>query len=115
MSPEEAPEESLSLDLQIRALEKRLLERRRRIGSEVASFGPKVRARMGSPGMLTAAVGFGVFLHRSTRRNRDRRTWSFMNLLNAAYATSALAMTVSSWIGPASGTPTSADRPPFQG
>jgi hypothetical protein len=107
-------EESLPLDLQIHALEQRLLERRQHIAKVAARFGPRVRARVGSKGMLTAAVGFGVFLHRSTRQNRDHRTWSLVSLLNAAYASSSLVMAISSWIGPAARTQTSADRPPFQ-
>jgi hypothetical protein len=62
--------------------------------------------------MLIVAVGFGVFLHRSTRQNRDRRTWSLVSLVNAAYTSSLLAVTMSSWIGPAQGTQKSADRLP---
>jgi len=115
MNPRGFARESLRLDLQVHALEQRLLERRQHIGEVVARFGPTVRARMGSRGMLTAAVGFGVFLHRSTRPNRDRRTWSLVGLLNAAYASTSLAVTLSSWLGPAQGTSTSADRAAFQG
>jgi hypothetical protein len=114
MISERPSDTSLSLDLRIHAIEQRLLERRQRIGREAARFGSKARARMRcSPGMLIGAVGFGVFLDRSTRRNRDRRTWSIVGLLNAAYASGSLALRISSWMSPAPGTQTIADhRPP---
>jgi hypothetical protein len=116
MNSEPYVDASLPLDLRIDAIEQRLAERRARIGRSVASFGSKARARMGcSSGMLIGAVGFGVFLDRSTRGNRSRRTWSFVGLLNAAYASGSLAFTISSWLSPAPGTQTSADDPQSRG
>lgn len=93
----EAPEASIDLELRIHAVEQRLLERRQRIGRVASGIGQKVRVRTSSPGMLTAAVGFGVFL----QRTRHRRTWSLLTLLNAAYMSSSLVMTLSSWLSPA--------------
>lgn len=111
MNSEPAAEASLPLDLRIRAIEQRLVERRQRIVRAAARFGPKARSRMGcTSGMLIGAFGFGVFLDRSTRRNRSRRTWSFVGLVNAAYASGSLALTVSSWLSPDPGTQTSADH-----
>jgi hypothetical protein len=101
MTSAQLPESSLPLALRVRAVEQRLLERRQRIGRVAARIGPELRARMVSPGMLTAAVGFGVFLHRSRRSSEDGRTWSLVTLLNAAYAGSSLAMTLVSWASPA--------------
>jgi hypothetical protein len=111
----EAAEAPPPLHLRIHVVEQRLLERRQRIGRVAASFGPKVRARMGSPEMLIAAVGFGVFLHRSRRLNRVRRAWSLVTVLNAAYASSSVVTTLSSWVGHARATPPSADRPQSRG
>ena len=88
---------SLPLDLRIHLVEQRLLARRQRIGSVAARIGQRMRARMSSLGMLTAAVGFGVFLHRS----REHRTRSMLTWLNAACTTSSLVVTVSSWLSPA--------------
>jgi len=113
MSSAEAPEGSLPLALRIQAVERRILERRQRIGTVAARIGPDLRARMISPGMLTAAVGFGVFLQR-THRSGDR-TWSLVTLLNAAYTSSSLVMNIASWVSPAPETTTSADTPPPRG
>jgi hypothetical protein len=93
----ETREESLPLELQIHAIEQRLLERRRRIGGAAARIGSRARACMSSPGMLVAAAGFGVFLHRTT----NRRTWSLVALLNAAYTSGSLVVSLSSWMSPA--------------
>jgi hypothetical protein len=111
----EAAGASLPLHLRIHVVEQGLLERRQRIARVAASIGPKVRARMGSPQMLTAAVGFGVFLHRSTRQNRARRAWSLVTLLNAAHASRSLVMTLTSWVGHARSTQRGADPPQSQG
>jgi hypothetical protein len=94
MIPSEARDEALPLEARIHAVERRLLERRRRIGSTAASLGSRARARMSSPGGLAAAVGFGVFLHRS----RDRRAQSLMTLSRVVYASSSLARTLWPWL-----------------
>jgi len=93
----EAREESLPLEVQIHAAERRLLERRQRIGSAAARIGSRARSRMSSPWMLAAAVGFGVFLHRS----RDRGARSLMTLIHVVYTSSSLVTTLSSWMSPA--------------
>jgi hypothetical protein len=102
---------SQSLDLQILDLEQRLLRRRRSIGSMAVSFEANARARtICSPRMLIAGVGLGVFLHRSTRRDGDRRAWPLVNLLNAAYAGCSLVSTITSWVGASPRVQPSADR-----
>jgi hypothetical protein len=55
------------LPVRIALAERRLLERRRRIGSVTLGIRQKLRARLVSPGLLLAA-GFGVALERSTHR-----------------------------------------------
>lgn len=94
-------EQSTPLDLRIYVVEQRLTEGRRRIGNVVEGIRQRARTRAISPGMLTAAFGFGVLLQRS----RDHRTLSLMTLLNAAYTSSSLVVTVSSWLSPASRAP----------
>lgn len=97
MIPTNCRSGSLPLDRRIHVLEQRLLERRQRIGAAAAGIGRGLRARMSTPAMLTVAVGFGVFLHRS----REHRTGSMLTWLNAAYTTSSLVVSVSSWLSPA--------------
>lgn len=111
MTSDRISERSLPLALQVRAVEQRLVERRHRIRRVAARIGPGLRARTISPGMLAAAVGFGVLLHRTA----DHRTWSLVTLLNAAYTSSSLVTTLSSWVNPGPGTRVDADSQGSQG
>lgn len=80
---------ALPLAVRIDGLEKSLLERRRRISTGAMGIGPKLRARLTSPGMLLAAVGLGVVLGRGVRQHGG---WSLLTVLNAASTGSRLLM-----------------------
>jgi len=80
MSVAKDPVDALPLAVRIDALEKSLLERRQRISTGAKGIGPKIRARMASPGILLAAVGLGVALGRG---RRQLGAWSWMTVLNA--------------------------------
>lgn len=84
-----ARDSALPLAARIDSLEKGLLERRRRISTGARGIGPKIRARITSPGMLLAAVGLGVVLQRAGRQHGG---WSVMTVLNAVSTVSTLLM-----------------------
>jgi len=80
---------TLPLAVRIDDLEKSLLERRQRISTGALGIGPKIQARITSPGMLLAAVGLGVVLGRVGRQHGG---WSLLTVLNAVSTGSRLLM-----------------------
>lgn len=89
MSVAKDPVDALPLAVRIDVLEKSLLERRRGISARAKGIGPKIRARMTSPGILLAAVGLGVALGRG---RRQLGAWSWMTVLNAVSTGGTLLM-----------------------
>lgn len=86
--------DALPLAVRIDGLEKCLHERRRRISAGARGIGPKIQARITSPGMLLAAVGLGMVLGRGSRQHGG---WSMMTVLNAVSTSCTLLMNAASF------------------
>lgn len=81
-----------SLDAQIAAMEGQLLRRRIQIVSNAKALKSAFWQRIASPGMVIAAVCVGVALG----RNKPRRYWSVLSVLNAINTCATLLVAVSS-------------------
>ncbi len=92
-----AAEGSMPLDLEICAVEQRLLERRGQIGRVARRIGQDFRARLSTPTALTVAVGFGIYLE----QRGPRPSGSLAKLISSAVASRSLVLTLLSWIRPA--------------
>jgi hypothetical protein len=58
------------IEVHIRQLEERIAARRARLQVDVEAVGSATRSLIVSPGVLSAAAGFGFFLARATSRKR---------------------------------------------
>jgi hypothetical protein len=83
-----------SLQMQIDAVEGRLVERRSRVVADLLGIGQRFRAGMTAPGTLLVAFGVGVVVEQGSHE----RTWSLVPVLQGISVIRGLLVTLTSLV-----------------